>query len=97
MGEIIFKRLHAGSHKVVIEVFRGPNYYDYSNIPITLKWNSLCDYYVVFSSLELRPTFLQPCARIEFHNTMKTFSIDARYAIISAVILIRHCSFARFQ
>ncbi len=76
IGEIIFKRFPFGANKIVVEVFRGPNFYDYSNAPIQLNWNSMCDYYVIYSSIELRPTFFQPCAKVEFHDTLKTFALD---------------------
>ncbi len=78
-GELVFGGFPFGSHKVVVQVFRGPNYYDYSNMPITLNWNSLCDSGVIFSSLQLKPTFLQPCAKVEFHTTIQTFAIDDTY------------------
>ena len=78
-GIMFFPHFPFGGTKVVVEVFRGPKFYDYSNAPIRLNWNSLCDYYVKFSSIELRPTFFQPCAKVEFHDTLKTFAITKEY------------------
>ncbi len=86
IGEIVFKRFPFGAHKIVVEVFRGPNHYDYSNAPITLNWNSMCDYYVIYSSIQLRPTYFQPCAKVEFHDTIKTFAISKEYVVLTCFL-----------
>ncbi len=75
VSSLVFRGVAFGSSKVIVEVFRGPNYYDYSNTPITLTWGSTCDG-SISSSIQLKPTFLQPCAKAEFHDTLKTFALD---------------------
>ncbi len=75
VSSVLFAAFPFGSSKVMVEVFRGPNHYDYSNIPITLKWGSVCDGNIV-SSIALKPIFFQPCAKVEFHDTLKTFALD---------------------
>jgi hypothetical protein len=63
----------------VVEVYRGPHMYDYSNNPITLYWKSACQDDIV-STISLKPSYLKPCAKVEFHSSNVTFAITpARY------------------
>ncbi len=64
-----------GGAKVVVEVFRGPYIYDYSNNPITLVWASACDG-SISSTINLTPSYLKPCAKVEFHSSLKTFAVS---------------------
>jgi hypothetical protein len=70
-----FPRFPFGGTKVVVEVFRGPNVYDYTSKPITLVWGSGCQDKVIQSLIQLKPQFLKPCAKVEFHSTNVTFAI----------------------
>ncbi len=63
-----------GGTKVVVEVFRGPNMYDYSLHPITLVWSPTCPD-SKSATLNLKPQFLKPCAQVEFHHSNKTFAV----------------------
>ncbi len=69
-----FPHFPFGSTKVVVEVFRGPLEYDYTNQPITLLWGSACDS-SINSSIQLKPQYMKPCAKVEFHSTNTTFAI----------------------
>jgi hypothetical protein len=60
-----------GAFKIIVEVYRGPREYNYADKPITLEWRSECDE-TVTSSISLSPTFLKPCAKVEFLN-LQTF------------------------
>jgi hypothetical protein len=62
-----------GAYKVIVEVYRGPREYNYADKPITLEWRSECDE-TITSSISLSPTYLKPCAKVEFHSTLKTFA-----------------------
>jgi hypothetical protein len=64
-----------GGAKVVIEVFRGPTEFDYLAKPITLMWSSACQDDIA-TSIQLRPQYLKPCAKVEFHSTNVTFAIS---------------------
>ncbi len=75
-SDILFRHFPFGGSKVVVEVYRGPSVYDYSDIPITLVWGTACQDDIVISYLKLKPVFLKPCARVEFHHDLKFFDIQ---------------------
>jgi hypothetical protein len=70
-----FSSFPFGGAKIVVEVYRGPYMYDYSNNPITLVWGSACDSDIT-STINLSPSYLKPCAKVEFHSSLKTFAIS---------------------
>jgi hypothetical protein len=72
-SDIIFLHFPFGASKVVVEVYRGPNVYDYTDLPITLVWGSACQDDYIISYLTLTPVFLRPCVRVEFHHDLKFF------------------------
>ncbi len=74
-GIMYFPHFPFGGTKVVVEVFRGPNMYDYTSQPITLIWSTGCQDDIIISFIELKPQFLKPCAKVEFHSTNVTFAI----------------------
>jgi hypothetical protein len=74
-NEIMFGGIPFGGIKTIVEVFRGPNYYDYSNMPLELYWGSGCQDDQIMSTIKLKPTFLKPCAKVEFHHDLQTFAI----------------------
>ena len=71
---IQFNSFPFGGYKVTVEVYRGPTVYDYTSIPITFFWTSQCDGNI-FATIALKPAFLKECAKVEFHQTFKTFNI----------------------
>ncbi len=76
-SKLYFPHFLYGSAKVVVEVFRGPNVFDYINNPITLIWGSACQDEITVSTIALKPQFLKPCAKVEFHSSIssKPFAI----------------------
>jgi hypothetical protein len=70
-----FPHFPFGGTKVVVEVFRGPNMYDYTSQPITLIWSTGCQDDIIVSRIQLKPQYLKPCAKVEFHSTNVTFAI----------------------
>ena len=79
-----FPHFPFGGTKVVVEVFRGPNMYDYTSKPITLIWSTGCQDDIIISFIQLKPQFLKPCAKVEFHSTNVTFAITpTSYASIN--------------
>ncbi len=73
-SSVVFNNFPFGGTKVVVEVFRGPNIYDYISKPITLVWGSVCDD-SISDRVQLKPQYLKPCAKVEFHSTNVTFAI----------------------
>ena len=74
-GIMYFPHFPFGGTKVVVEVFRGPNMYDYTSQPITLIWSTGCQDDIIVSRIQLKPQYLKPCAKVEFHSTNVTFAI----------------------
>ena len=74
-SSILFPHFPFGGTKVVVEVFRGPNMYDYTSRPITLAWGTACQDDIIMSFIDLKPQFLKPCAQVEFHHSNKTFAV----------------------
>jgi hypothetical protein len=74
-GIMYFPHFPFGGTKVVVEVFRGPYVYDYTSQPITLIWSTGCQDDIIVSRIQLKPQFLKPCAKVEFHSTNVTFAI----------------------
>ena len=74
-GIMYFPHFPFGGTKVVVEVFRGPNMYDYRSQPITLIWSTGCQDDIIVSRIQLKPQYLKPCAKVEFHSTNVTFAI----------------------
>ncbi len=70
-----FPHFPFGGTKVVVEVFRGPKVYDYTSQPITLIWATGCQDDIIQSFIQLKPQYLKPCAKVEFHSTNVTFAI----------------------
>ncbi len=73
-ASLAFGSFPFGGSKVVVEVFRGPNVYDYTSHPITLIWSQTC-FDSKSASLNLKPQFLKPCAQVELHHSNKTFAV----------------------
>jgi hypothetical protein len=73
-GPVLFGGFQFGGIKVVVEIFRGPYVYDYTTKPITLIWGSACDGNIE-ARIQLKPRYLKPCAKVEFHSTNVTFAI----------------------
>jgi hypothetical protein len=74
--QILFRHFPFGGYKTIVEVFRGPNVYDYSATPIELYWGSGCQDDLIMSTIMLRPMFLKTCAKVEFHHDLQTFAIS---------------------
>ncbi len=72
---LYFPHFPFGGTKVVVEVFRGPNVYDYTSQPITLIWSTGCQDDIIVTTIKLKPQYLKPCAKVEFHSTNVTFAI----------------------
>ncbi len=75
VNKLLFSGLPFGGTKVVVEVYRGPLMYDYSNNPITLVLESACDG-DIFKLIQLKPSFLKPCAKVVFHSSQQPFAIS---------------------
>ncbi len=73
--DILFKNLPFGGTKTVVEVYRtGLRNYDFTGAPIVLYMAPACQQNRV-STLGLKPQFLKTCALVEFHSSLKTFTI----------------------
>ncbi len=75
ISDPIILTLEYGSYEVLVEVRRGPLDYDYE--PISLVFESNCDL-LVTSSISLAVSYVRPCAKAEFHNNLKTFSVTSQ-------------------
>ena len=76
-GPIMFPHFPFGSFQLVIEVYRGPHVFDYTQQPLEFIWSSGCQDDFIVSFIKLRPSFLKMCAKVEFHHDNQTFALTS--------------------
>ena len=81
-NEIVFRHFPYGSFKVVVEVYRGPHMYDYSNNPVTLYWGTACQDDIIVKTIDLKPVFLKECGKAEFHSSLQSFTLALEQYVI---------------
>jgi len=64
-GVLTFAGLYYGSYTKTVEIHRGPSAYVYS--PVNLNWEPLCDGDHFSVTIPFTVSFVQTCARAEFH------------------------------
>ncbi len=74
-------RIPLGQYLTTIEVYRGPEAYEYP--PLNLALESACDAEVLAAFFSLTVNYVRTCARAEFYSLVfNTFSVDTnRYVL----------------
>lgn len=70
-----FQTLGYGQYAVIVEIHRGPVKYVYE--PVLLQFMSDCDFRKLAVFLPLTVSWVQPCARAEFHHQFTGFHVTA--------------------
>src|SRR4051812_32352115 len=93
VGILTFLGLYYGSYIKTVEIHRGPSAYVYS--PFYLNWEALCDGDHFSVTIPFTVSFVQTCARAEFHRKLTSFAITGfKYGLtaIHIVFVPRSCS-----
>jgi hypothetical protein len=70
-------RLGPGNYPHTVEIYRGPLEYNYD--PVTLQFESVCDFLQIYSDVYFTVSWVRPCAAAEFYSPVfKTFTVDSK-------------------
>ena len=76
MVPILYGGLYRGAYPAVVQVFRGPQKYDYD--PIDINFESVCDGDIYTTvTVQLTVSYVRSCAMAEFFSKFRTFQVTA--------------------
>jgi hypothetical protein len=75
VGILTFLGLYYGSYTKLVEIYRGPSAFTYE--PVWLIWEALCDGDHFSVTIPFTVSYVQTCARAEFHRKLTSFAITS--------------------